>query len=96
MADWAERFNTGYIISDSSVWQFERVFTNDSSYIQFLCPKELFASSYSEKNLYEWAEYITSQKHIRRFYVYFNNDLSARAIDNAKYLQLKINELSKK
>ena len=91
-----EKYNTGFVISDSSVWPHERIFTTDSSYIRFHGPKELFASSYSEKDLDEWAEYITSQKHIKRFYVYFNNDLSARAIENAKYLQLKINELSKK
>jgi len=90
-----EKYNTGFVISDSSVWPANRIFTTANAYIRFHGPKELFASSYSEKELDEWADYIVSQRDIKRFYVYFNNDLSARAIDNAKYLQLKIRKLLK-
>jgi uncharacterized protein YecE (DUF72 family) len=85
--------NIGFVISDSSVWPQEKIFTADSSYIRFHGPGKLFASSYSEKELQKWAKFIVSQKKIKRFYIYFNNDLSAKAIDNAKFLQLSVNKL---
>ena len=93
--DLLEKNNAGFVISDSSVWPMKKIFTAENAYIRFHGPKELFASSYSEKELDEWAEFITAQKDVKRFYVYFNNDLSARAIDNAKYLQSKIRKLLK-
>lgn len=89
------KYNIGFVISDSSVWPQDRVFTADFSYIRFHGPKELFASSYSNKQLVEWAEFIVSHKEIKKFYVYFNNDMSAKAIDNAYYLQKSIDKLLK-
>jgi uncharacterized protein YecE (DUF72 family) len=88
--------NVGFVIADSSVWPQDKVFTADFSYIRFHGPVEMFASSYANRQLDRWAEFIVSQKDMRRTYVYFNNDLSAKAIDNAKYLQKCINKLLKK
>lgn len=83
----------GFVIGQSSKWPQDKVFTADFSYIRFHGPKDVFASSYTNKQMKEWAEFITSQKNIKKFYVYFNNDQSAKAIDNAYYLQKTVDKL---
>jgi uncharacterized protein YecE (DUF72 family) len=90
------KYNIGFVIADSSVWPQDKVFTADFSYIRFHGPVEMFASSYANRQLDRWAEFIVSQRNIKRVYVYFNNDMSAKAIENAKYLQKCINKLLKK
>ncbi len=87
------KYNIGFVISDSSKWPQLRIFTADFSYVRFHGPKELFASAYSDKELDDWANFIAKQKNIKKIYIYFNNDLSAKAIDNAIYLQGAINRL---
>lgn len=87
------KYNIAFVIGDSSVWPQDKIFTADFSYIRFHGPKELFVSSYSNKQLKEWAEFIVSHKEIKKFYVYFNNDMSAKAIDNAYFLQKSVNKL---
>jgi uncharacterized protein YecE (DUF72 family) len=82
------KYNTAFVAANSSRWPSEKVITADFSYIRLHGPKELFASSYSHRELGTWKRFINSHKdEVRRFYVYFNNDYSARAIENAKYLQ---------
>lgn len=86
--------NFGFVIGDSNKWPQSKIFTADFSYIRFHGPEELFASAYSEKDLDKWAEFIISQKQIKKFYIYFNNDLSAKAIDNAEYLRNAVKRFS--
>ena len=81
------KYKVAFVMGDSSVWPKERAFTADYSYVRFHGPAKVFASSYSEKQLEEWALFMKSQIKIKKYYCYFNNDQSARAIDNAKYLQ---------
>jgi uncharacterized protein YecE (DUF72 family) len=81
------KYKTAFVIADSSVWPKARVITADFSYIRLHGPTWLFASSYSKEQLDEWKDFMFSQKKVKKFYVYFNNDQSAYAIDNAKYLK---------
>lgn len=82
-----KRHNTAFVMADSSVWPKEKVFTADFSYVRLHGPKELFASSYTKEQLQEWSSFMKSNKKIKKYYCYFNNDQSARAIENAKYLK---------
>lgn len=82
------KYNTAFVVANSSKWPSEKVITADISYIRLHGPEELFASSYSHRELGAWKRFMNSHKDdVRKFYVYFNNDYSARAIENAKYLQ---------
>lgn len=48
---------------------------------------QLYASSYSDKQLDKLATEIKKSSDVKEVYIYFNNDIHAYAIDNAKYLQ---------
>lgn len=89
-------YNIGFVIGQSSQWAQDKIITADFSYIRFHGPKELFASSYTKKQLLDWAEFIVSLKHLKKVYVYFNNDLSAKAIDNAFFLRKCVDRILKK
>lgn len=85
------KYNTAFVIANSSRWPSEKVITADFSYIRLHGPKELFASSYTNRQLGAWERFMHSHKNnVKKFYVYFNNDYAARAIDNAKYLQRRM------
>lgn len=78
--------NVVLVISNSSRWPETREVTADFSYIRLHGPERLFASRYSNEQLDEWAEFIKSHKSLKKFYVYFNNDVNGYAIENARYL----------
>jgi len=62
--------------------------TADFIYIRLHGPKELYASSYSKKELEEWAQYIKKlQLGNYSVYVYFNNDFFGYAVSNAMVLE---------
>ncbi|MDB5160886.1 MAG: hypothetical protein JWO96_266 [Candidatus Saccharibacteria bacterium] len=75
------------INSSPDMWPASREFTADFAYIRFHGSQTLYASSYTDKELNEWAAFIKKEAgDCSRVYCYFNNDRSARAIENARYL----------
>jgi uncharacterized protein YecE (DUF72 family) len=61
--------------------------TTDFTYIRFHGNAGLYSSSYSDKELDEWARKITDLgEKLKTVYVYFNNDVAGYAINNARTL----------
>jgi len=76
-----------FVIGDSSRYPSERTVTNDMLYVRMHGPGRLFASKYSNKQLRELSSFITSNRKVKRCYVYFNNDFYGYAVENAEYLK---------
>lgn len=75
------------IASGPGRWPETRIVTADFAFIRFHGDERLYASSYSNVSLDKWADFIkTNCAGCRIVYCYFNNDQSAKAVDNAKYL----------
>lgn len=81
------KYNTAFVIGDSSRYPSERTVTGDTLYIRMHGPGRLFASKYSNKQLKKLHSFITSNKKIKKCYVYFNNDFYGYAVENAEYLK---------
>ncbi len=82
-----EKYNTAWVIADSSRYPKAEVITADFVYIRMHGPAELFASKYPNDVLKELAQKIKKwQKEKRDIFVYFNNDFYGYAIENAKTL----------
>jgi uncharacterized protein YecE (DUF72 family) len=83
-----KKYNVALVAAQSSRYPGERVITADFAYIRLHGPKKLFASSYSNEQLRDWAKYIKEiSKDVKKVYVYFNNDFHGYAIENAKKLK---------
>jgi uncharacterized protein YecE (DUF72 family) len=75
------------INSSPDMWPASREFTADFAYIRFHGSQKLYASSYTNKELQKWAHFIKKEAgNCSRVYCYFNNDQSAKAVENARYL----------
>ncbi len=77
--------NIALVLADSSRYPTATVQTADFAYIRMHGPEKLFMSSYSDEQLKALAERI--QKMTGDVYVYFNNDGSNLARENAWTLQ---------
>jgi len=82
------RHRVALVISHSSRYPVPSVVaTGRFAYFRFHGPKKLFASSYSEAELHDWATQM--KKMLKRgfdVYAYFNNDVGGRAVANARSL----------
>ncbi len=81
-------FNAAFCIHDMSGIKTPRVITADTIYIRFHGPTGKYAGNYSKSTLQNWAQWI--KEHIKKahsLYAYFNNDIHAYAIHNAKTLK---------
>lgn len=84
-----EGLNIAMVINSSprTAWPFTCRLTADLAYIRFHGSKRLYSSSYTEQELRRWAEFISSELgKTKKVYCYFNNDKSAKAIENASSL----------
>jgi len=81
------RFKTAFVIGNSSVYPSEKVFTTNFSYMRMHGPGSLFSSNYSDRQLKEYADFISAHSDLERFYVYFNNDFHEYTLDNANTLR---------
>lgn len=78
------RHNAALCIFDMPGLSCPVVATSDFAYIRFHGSQWLYSSCYSEEELSQWAEKITSLgRDIKAVYVYFNNDAEAFAVRNA-------------
>lgn len=91
-----KNYNVALVAGQSSRWPEMKQITADVAYIRMHGPEKLFASSYSDEQLSEWARYIhTLPKRIKRVYVYFNNDFHGYALENAKTLRKLLEDVPK-
>ena len=82
------QFRIGFCIHDMPGIISPCVITADIIYIRFHGPTGKYAGSYSKSALQNWAEWLKEQtKEVRSIYAYFNNDIDANAIRNAKTLK---------
>ena len=81
-------FDIGFVISQSDkFFPYEEVVTAKNIYIRFHGPKDLYASSYTDKQLKSYAKKIknwVSEGH--EVWAYFNNDIHGYATQDAERL----------
>ncbi|BAL81205.1 DUF72 domain-containing protein [Caldisericum exile] len=80
--------NIAFVATHGDNYPFLKIETAHFTYIRLHGPKELYASSYSNSELKDWANYIKSlnQKGLNTF-LYFNNDFYCYAVKNALTLK---------
>ena len=82
------QFGFGFCIHDMVGIQTPRKITADIIYIRFHGPAGKYAGNYSKSTLQGWAKWIKEHiKEVSNSYAYFNNDIDAHAIRNAKTLK---------
>lgn len=64
-----------------------RVITGDMIYIRFHGTSGKYGGTYPDEILKEWADWLKKNKKGKSCYAYFNNDLNAYAVNNAKTLK---------
>ncbi|HBG26226.1 MAG: hypothetical protein A2Y10_08865 [Planctomycetes bacterium GWF2_41_51] len=79
-------FGAAFCVYDMGESQTPRVITGNMIYIRFHGTSGKYSGSYPDKMLKEWAAWIEKNKKEKSCYVYFNNDLNAYAVNNAKSL----------
>jgi uncharacterized protein YecE (DUF72 family) len=83
-----KKYNIALAIAQSSRYPSAEQMTADFVYFRFHGPKQLFASSYTDKELSYWAGIIKKyRKKAKVIYVYFNNDVSMFAVKNGLTLK---------
>ena len=83
-----KRFNVGFCIHDLVGIPTPQVITSDVIYIRFHGPTGKYQGNYSKSALQNWAKWIKENiKEACNIYVYFNNDINAYAVNNAKQLK---------
>lgn len=89
------RLNIAMVINSSpkTTWPFTCEQTADFAYIRFHGSKRLYSSSYTDKELEKWAAFIKNDlQYAKVIYCFFNNDKSAKAVENAVRLRRLIND----
>lgn len=84
-----EKYNIANVVNSAprASWPYSCRLTADFSYIRFHGSQRLYLSSYTDKELSRWADFIKAQtKNCQTVYCYFNNDKSAKAVENAQHL----------
>ena len=86
-----KKYNAAFCIHDLAGVPTPRVITSDIIYVRFHGPTGKYVGNYSKSALQSWAEWIKDHtKGTKAVYAYFNNDIHAYAIKNAKTLKEKI------
>ena len=86
-------FNAAFCIHDLAGIPTPRITTANLIYVRFHGPTGKYQGNYSKPALQSWAKWLKQHiKEVRSVYVYFNNDINANAVRNAKTLkeQLRI------
>lgn len=78
----------GFCIHDMPGIPSPRVITGDIIYVRFHGPTGKYEGNYSKSALQNWAQWLKeNSKEVRGVYVYFNNDIHANAVRNARQLK---------
>ena len=79
-------FNIAFCVSDTAGrYPFIEAITSDFMYVRLHGSQDLYASLYSEEELYTWAQKINAWN--RDVFIYFDNDYKGHAINNAGRLK---------
>ncbi len=82
------KFGLGFCVHDLAGICSPRVITGEIIYVRFHGPTGKYQGNYSKAALKDWAQWIKQHnKEARSVYVYFNNDIGANAVRNAKTLK---------
>ena len=77
-----------FCIHDMPGLQSPRLVTGDAIYIRFHGPTGKYCGNYSKSALKNWARWIKQHtEKVRSVYAYFNNDIHAYAVHNARQLK---------
>ena len=83
-----DKFGAGFCSHDMPGIESPRVITGKVIYIRFHGPTGRYQGNYTKPMLEDWARWIKENiKQVRSVYAYFNNDIDANAIRNAKMLK---------
>jgi uncharacterized protein YecE (DUF72 family) len=83
-----DKTGVGFCIHDMPGKESPRIVTGGVIYVRFHGTTGRYSGSYSKSQLQDWANWLKEQsKNVRSIYVYFNNDVQAHAIKNAKQLK---------
>ncbi|HET9850782.1 MAG TPA: DUF72 domain-containing protein [Candidatus Saccharimonadales bacterium] len=84
--------NIAFVINSApDIWPTDCRVTADFAYLRWHGAKRLYADSYSDKELSKWASFIKNNTgDCKAVYGYFNNDKSAKAVENAQFLAKKL------
>lgn len=78
-------YNAGLCLYDMPDFTTPVAATADFAYIRFHGKEGLYSSSYSDMELADWARKLADLgRDLRAVYIYFNNDVSGYAVENAK------------
>ena len=81
-------FNAGFCIHDLAGVPTPRIITGNIIYVRFHGPTGKYQGNYSKPALQNWTKWIKQRiKEVRSLYAYFNNDIHANAVRNAKTLK---------
>ena len=82
------RYKAGLCVFDMPGFTCPPVATVDFAYVRFHGSEALFSSCYTDDELAEWADKITNMAvKLEAVYIYFNNDVSGFAVENAVTLR---------
>lgn len=92
------RYNAAFCIYELAGYHSPIELTADWTYIRLHGPTHFkYQGSYSDEQLAEWAERIRAwSRKLKAIYVYFDNDDSAYAVDNALTLKKMLGRLTKR
>lgn len=93
-----KKYNAAFCIYELAGYQSPIEVTADWTYIRLHGPTKFkYQGSYSDRQLEQWAERIrTWSKKMKAIYVYFDNDDSAYAVDNALTLKRMLGKGTKR
>ena len=83
-----KKYNIAFVISQSGIgFPYAELVTAQHIYVRFHGPRELYASSYSDRELTDFAILFKQWKQAgHSVWAFFNNDIHGYAIENAKRL----------
>ena len=83
-----DKFGAGFCTHDMPGIESPRVITGKVIYIRFHGSTGKYQGNYTKPMLEDWAQWIKENiKQVRSVYAYFNNDINANAVRNAKTLK---------
>lgn len=85
--DLMKKYNIAFVIAQSERFPYKEFITAKNIYIRFHGPKALYASSYSNQVLQEYAnKFLAWLKKGHHIWAFFNNDINGHALDNTSTL----------
>ena len=86
--DLMKQYNISFVIAQSGInFPYAEIVTAKHVYVRFHGPQQLYASSYSDEQLENFAALFKQwKKQGQSIWAFFNNDVFGYAIENAKRL----------